>query len=97
VGCKPTDFMSSQFVAYSGHKDNTNEMACFGQYIIHSVERMNSPYGMDSVGHVIPSFYRCKRLETIGCKKCWILLGFCSFRPGRILVHIRFDVWYLEN
>jgi hypothetical protein len=97
VGCEPTDFMSGRFVAYSSHEDDTNEAACFSQYIIHSVERTNSPCGMDSVGHMIPSFHRCKRSETIGHKKHWISLGFCSFGPGRILMHIRFDVQYLEN
>ncbi len=97
VGHKPTDFMSGRFVTYDSHEDNTNEVACFGQYIIHSMERMNSPCGMDSVGHVIPSFHKHKRSETIGHKKCCISLGFCSFGPGRILVHIRFDMQYLEN
>ena len=97
VGRKPTDFMSGRFVAYDSHKDDMNEAACFGQYIIQSMERKNSPCGMDSVGHVIPSLHKCRRSETIGRKKRWISSGFCSFRPGRILVHIRFDVRYLEN
>jgi len=89
--------MSDRFVTYDSHEDDTNEVACFSQYIIHSMERMNSPCGMDSVGHVIPSFHKHKRLETIGHKKHCISSGFCSFGHGRILVHIRFDVRYLEN
>jgi hypothetical protein len=69
VGHKPTDFMSGQFVAYDSHEDDTNEAACFGQYIIQSMERMNLPCGMDSVGHVIPSLHKRRRSETIGHKK----------------------------
>ena len=97
VGCKTTDFMGSWFVTYNSHKDDTNEAACFSQYIIHNVERRSSPYSMDSVGHMMPSFHKCRRSEIIGHKKCWISSGFCSFRPGRMLVHMRFDMWYLEN
>ena len=97
VGCKPTDFMSGRFVAYNSHEDDMNEVACFGQYIIHSMERRNSSCGMDSVGHVMLSFYKCRSSETIGHRKCWISSGFCSFGPGRMLVHMRFDIWYLEN
>jgi len=62
--------MGGWFVAYDGHKDDTNEAACFSQYIIHSMERRSSPCGMDSVRHVIPSFHKYRRLEIIGCKKC---------------------------
>jgi hypothetical protein len=89
--------MSGQFVAYSCHEDDTYEAAFFDQYIIYRTIRMGAPCGMDSVGHVIPSFHKRKRSETIGCKKRCISSGFCSFGPGRILVHIRFDVRYLEN
>ena len=89
--------MSGQFVAYDSHEDDTNEVACFGQYIIQSMERKNSPCGIDSVGHMIPSFHRRKRSETIGRKNRCISSGFCSFGPGRILVHMRFDVRYLED
>jgi hypothetical protein len=58
---------------------------------------MDSPPGLNSVGTVIPSFHRCKRSETMGRKNRWISSGFCSFGPGRMLVHIRFDVRYLEH
>jgi hypothetical protein len=69
VGCKPTDFMGGWFVTYDSHEDDTNEAACFGQYIIQNVERRSSPCGMDSVGHVIPSFHKRRRSEIIGHKK----------------------------
>lgn len=56
-----------------------------------------SPSGLDSVGTLMPSFHRRRRLDMIGHKNYWILSGFCSFGPGRILVHMRFDVQYLDN
>jgi hypothetical protein len=62
--------MSSQFVAYGGHEDDMNKVACFSQYMIHSVEWTNSPCGMDSVGHVMPCFHKRNRSEMIGHKKC---------------------------
>ncbi len=55
------------------------------------------PLGLDSVGTIIPSFHRHNRSEMIGRKYNWISSGFCSLGPGRILVHMRFDVRYLEN
>ena len=55
------------------------------------------PCGLDSVRTVIPSFHRRKRSDTIGRKNLWISSGFCSFGPGRMLVHIRFDVRYLKR
>jgi hypothetical protein len=69
VGCKPTDFMSGRFVAYDSYEDDTNEAACFGQYIIHSMERRNLPCSIDSVRHMMPSFHKHRRLETIGHRK----------------------------
>ncbi len=37
--------------------------------IIYSKIRRGLPCGMDSMGHVILSFHKRKRSETIGCKK----------------------------
>ena len=89
--------MGRWFVTYGSHEDDTNELAWFIQYIIYSVVRWSSPCGIDSMGHMIPSFHRCKRSEMIGHKNRCISSGFCSFGPGRILVHMRFNVWYLED
>jgi hypothetical protein len=55
------------------------------------------PSGLDSVGTTIPSFHMRNRSEIIGRKYHWISSGDCSLGPGRILVHMRFDVRYLEN
>lgn len=55
------------------------------------------PFGMDSVGTTIPSFHRRNRSEIIGRKYHWISSEDCSLGPGRMLVHMRFDVRYLEN
>ena len=61
--------MSGQFVAYGGHENDMNKAAFFDQYIIYSKIRRGLPCGMDSMGHVILSFHKRKRSETIGCKK----------------------------
>jgi hypothetical protein len=63
VGHKTTNFMGSWFVIYNSHEDDPNEVAYFGQYIIHNMERRSSPCGMDSIGHVIPSV-----MLQAGCK-----------------------------
>ena len=55
------------------------------------------PSGWDSVGTVILSFHNRSKSDTIGCKNYWISSGPCSFGPGRMLVHNKFDVQYLEN
>jgi len=55
------------------------------------------PSFLDSVGITIPSLHNCKRSEMIGWRNCWISSRFCSLGPGRILIHKRFDVRYLEN
>jgi hypothetical protein len=57
---------------------------------------MYAPWGQDSVGILTPNFHRCSKSEIIGHKNRWIWSGFCSLGPGRILVHIRFEVRYLS-
>ena len=55
------------------------------------------PFGHEGVGTLMPSCHKCNRSDIIGLRKHWISSGLCSFRLGRMLVSMRFDVWYLWN
>ena len=99
VRSKPAHFMCSGFITHHSNEDNPHESSCPCpcQHVLYRIVMYTSPSGLDSVGMLIPSFQRRSKSDMIGRKNRWTSSGFCSFGPGRMLVHMRFEVRYLHD